>query len=117
MTIKHFKVEDFIEVREHQSWALNHHLKEMINTFDFQYSQSNGVLGSPSHQFEREFFAKSVCESLKEFTDSHLGNITALETRSVHFASSINTEITVKSKSIFKEQSEPKVWWQTHHLN
>ncbi len=92
---KEYCVEEYGMVREYQSDALNFHLNLHLQTFDEMYAANGGVLGSPSHQFEKEQFARSASKSLIECQHDNNDEITALETMGTHYSSSLGVEFDI----------------------
>lgn len=97
---KGFLVEQFGQVRAHQSNALNFHLNKTIGHFDREYKNSHGPLGSDAHLRARAEYAEWLAKDLIALHSDKQGTISGITTHSsTNFRS--GGYITVDSKSEF----------------
>jgi len=102
------RVEDFGDVRPHQSYAFNFHLAYHLEGFDREYAKMGGRIQSLQHQADRMDFARFVSVGMLEEFANDPGIITQLNTQTTFICESIEAKITVKTTNDFSYGTPPE---------
>ncbi len=97
--MRQFLVEQFGYVKAEQTSDLNAHLGYALEAFDAEYKRAGGVIGSPNHEQDREFFARDVSTCLVDMFRNDAGLPVSISTETELTSASLGKRIKIQTKT------------------